>query len=421
MSVDRPPLEATPLSEIEMRSIEWEEKPLWQRSAFELFAGAKGAGKGTYLAGLAARVTHEGRNVVFIATEDSAGIDLKPRLVAAGAVIERCHIIREHVRLPEDVDRLRELAQRIGDVGLLVIDPVANHIGDSNSNSDAEVRHAIAPLNKLADDLNCLIIGVRHVGKDRSRGALASILGSTAWVDTPRAVVMVAKDDQDEAVRHIQVVAGNRSANGSGQTFRIEAVPVADLAEPITLAVALGESGKSVEDLLENRRTPETKTDRARELLLDILDDEGTQESDALDARVANETGLAAKTVRNARADLKNQGLIKAHPDKDEDGEIERWRVSRTAAPRPTARTATGSGNPPTAPTHSLTGSGLSKPNADGLWTDPDDPQPELPGVGDLEHEWGDADLDEPPLDAAIEDMLYAFHSDEDEASEIAA
>ena len=48
-----------PASQITMRSIEWLERPLWQRSAFQLLAGAKGRGKGTYLAGLAARISHD--------------------------------------------------------------------------------------------------------------------------------------------------------------------------------------------------------------------------------------------------------------------------------------------------------------------------------------------------------------------------
>ncbi len=213
----RAPLVATPLAEIEMRSIEWLERPLWQRSAFQLLAGAKGAGKGTYLAGLAARISCGGAHVLFVSSEDSVEIDLKPRLVAAGADVDRCSVIKQHVRLPEDVDELRRLACDLGGVGLLVVDPVANHIGVRNSNSDAEVRNAIAPLNQLADELGCLLIGVRHPGKDRSRGALASILGSTSWTDTPRAVVMIAVDDEDPLIRHIQVVAGNRSLNGSAQ------------------------------------------------------------------------------------------------------------------------------------------------------------------------------------------------------------
>lgn len=328
-------LRATPLSSIEMRSIEWYEKPLWQKSAFQLLAGAKGSGKGTYLAGLAARFSCGGMNVLFVSTEDSTAIDLKPRLVAAGADLDRCYVIQQHVQLPADVDALRNLALDHHPVGLLVIDPVANHIGDRDSNGEAHVRDAIAPLNKLADDLSCLLIGVRHPGKDRSRGALASILGSTAWVDTPRAVVMIAVDDDDQDVRVIQVVAGNRARNGSAQAFRIEAVEVPGLAEPITRAVDLGASTKSVDTLLAATKREPSRTAGARDLILDILDDEGEQESDTLDARVALETGLAAQTIKNARTALGKDGLLKSYPDKDETGAITCWKVYRTAAPRP--------------------------------------------------------------------------------------
>jgi len=327
-------MRVTPLAAIQMRSVKWLERPLWQGSAFQLLAGQKGAGKGTYLAGLAARVSRGGSNVLFVSSEDSTEIDLKPRLVAAGAEIDRCGVIQQHVRLPDDVDNLYDLATGMGGVGLMVVDPLANHIGLHDSNSDGDVRNAIAPLNRLADELDCLLVGVRHPGKDRSRGAVASILGSTAWVDTPRAVVMIAPDDLDPQVRHIQVVAGNRSLNGSAQAFRIEPVDVPGLDEPITRAVELGESSKSVDELLELRKVSDTKSGKARELLLDILDEEGAQESDALDAHVAREIGLAARTVRDIRKTLSQEGLIRAAPQKDEHGEIQRWHVRRTAAPR---------------------------------------------------------------------------------------
>jgi hypothetical protein len=326
-------LSLTPLGEILMRSIWWFERPIWQRSAFQLLAGVKGSGKGTYLAGLAARVTRAGKNVVFVSSEDSAEIDLKPRLVAAGAVIERCFLIRQHVRLPDDIGELRRLALEVGNVGLYVVDPVANHIGDTKANDDVEVRHAISPLNGLADELDCLLIGVRHPGKDRSRGAVASILGSTAWVDTPRAVVFIAADDEDPLLRHIQVVVGNRSLNGSGRMFRIEAVAVEGLAEPITVARELGESTKDVEDLLAIAPRS-SKSQNGRELILDILDAEGEQDGDTLDARVAKKAGLAAKTVQNLRVELGKAGLTRAVPVKDENGMLASWSVARTGAPR---------------------------------------------------------------------------------------
>jgi predicted transcriptional regulator len=72
----------------------------------------------------------------------------------------------------------------------------------------------------------------------------------------------------------------------------------------------------------------------ARTLILDILDTEGEQESDELDARVASEAGISAKTVRNLRGKLKAEGLIAPHPEKDEFGTVTRWVVRRTLAPR---------------------------------------------------------------------------------------
>jgi energy-coupling factor transporter ATP-binding protein EcfA2 len=327
---------ARPLTTVTMKSIEWLEKPLWQRSAFQLLAGPKGSGKGTYLAALAARITNAGQNALFVSTEDSAEIDLKPRLVAAGADIARCFDITQHIDLPQDIGALQQLGASMQPLGLFVIDPVANHIGDRDSNAEAAIRDAIAPLNGLANDLGCLLIGVRHPGKDRARGALASVLGSTAWVDVPRAVVFIAKDDQNQFVRHIQVVAGNRALNGKANHFRIEPCTVEGLTEPITRAIDLGESEKNVDDLLALTLKEPSKTDKAKVLLLDILEEKGDQNSDTLDAEVASKVGLASKTIRNVRAELKDEGLIGIRPVKDEETEmVDHWVVYRTLEPRP--------------------------------------------------------------------------------------
>jgi hypothetical protein len=117
--------------------------------------------------------------------------------------------------------------------------------------------------------------------------------------------------------------------------FRIDAVDVDGLDGPITLAVDLGESTKSVDELLEIRKVPNTKTGKARDLLLDILDEEGEQESDALDAHLAARTGLSARTVRDARMELGREGLVKSRPQRDQFGQAATWYVSRTGAPRP--------------------------------------------------------------------------------------
>jgi hypothetical protein len=325
-----------------VRAVEWLDKPFLQRSAFHLLAGRKGTCKGTWLCGLAARVTTgqmygKPKRVLVVTSEDSVELDFLPRLLAAGGNRDLVKIVNGAFRMPGDLAWLKEAALEIGNVGLVVIDPIGNHLGGADTDKEGQVREAIGPLNPMADELDCMIVGVRHLGKDTSRGALSSVLGSTAWVDVPRCVILMAADDEDDRLYHAQVVAGNRGPRNAGRAFRLELVDVPPATE-ITLAIGQGESSKDVEELLaaasSGKAVPASKSAAARELLLDILDAEGEQESDALDARVAQSTGIAAKTVKNLRGKLKDAGLTVNVARRDENGTILEWRVKRTNAPR---------------------------------------------------------------------------------------
>jgi hypothetical protein len=91
---DRPEgIKAVGADEVPMVRVRWLEEPLWQTRCFLLLAAPKGAGKGTYLAGLAARVTQAGGRALWIGTEDSAALDIVPRLTVAGAVLKLCKIV----------------------------------------------------------------------------------------------------------------------------------------------------------------------------------------------------------------------------------------------------------------------------------------------------------------------------------------
>jgi hypothetical protein len=210
---------------------------------------------------------------------------------------------------------------------MLVIDPLGNHIAGANTDAEGPIRDAIARLNDLADELDCLLVGVRHPKKDRRGGALASVLGSTAWVDVPRAVVMIAPDDEADDLHHIEVVAGNRSRRGqAGRIFRIEGTD-AGHEEPITKAIELGVSTKPVDTLLG----PASNSAKARSLILMLLES-GPVESDQLDAQVAERVGLSARTVRDIRMTLGKEGRVRSIPEKDEQGAVQRWLVARTNA-----------------------------------------------------------------------------------------
>jgi predicted transcriptional regulator len=332
------------LDSYEIRKVEWLDKPFLQRGAFTLLAGRKGVCKGTYACGLAARVTtgrlyDEPKHVLVVTSEDSVELDFLPRFVAAGGDPSLVSIVNDGFRLPRDCEWLEQTARELGNVGLIIVDPIGNHLGGADTDREGLVREAIGPLNAMSDALDCLILGVRHLGKDSSRGAIASVLGSTAWVDVPRCVILMARDDEDEMLFHYQVVAGNRGPRSNGRQFRLELVAVPPAVD-ITLASEHAASTKDVEDLLGSPSGAGSgevsRSERARTLILDILD-EGEHESDALDARVANETGLAARTAKNIRSQLKGEGLIGSRPEKDEYGTVLRWVVCRTLAPREAA------------------------------------------------------------------------------------
>jgi hypothetical protein len=307
-------LAATRLDEIEMRPIEYVEKPHLPRAAFVLVAGPKGVGKGTWISRKTANMTTgvygRARNVLLVSSEDSAAIDIRPRLRAAGGDDSRVYLIRDAFSLPRDLNQLRDLALEIGDVGLIVIDPVGNHLGGADTDKEGAIRHALAGLNRLADELDCTILGIRHLGKARMNGALAAVLGSVAWVDLPRTVLGFAPDDEDDMVFHVQVLAGNRSGKSAAQGYRIELRDIG-LGEPVTYATEMGETGKSVDQLLATTSVPRgAKRAGAKDIILRELAN-GPQTLDHLKAVAATEADAASDTVWRAANELKAAGKVK--------------------------------------------------------------------------------------------------------------
>ena len=90
------------------------DRPLLQGAAFTLVAGPKGVGKGTWLSKTIANVSRgiygEAMNVLIVSSEDSAAIDVKPRLIAAEADLTRVHSIPDAIMRPADLDRVGALA-----------------------------------------------------------------------------------------------------------------------------------------------------------------------------------------------------------------------------------------------------------------------------------------------------------------------
>jgi hypothetical protein len=232
------------LADVKPKGVEWHSKPFVQVSAFHLLAGQGGSGKGSWLASLTSAMTlgkteylkGEVRNVLVISTEDSAEIDLVPRIMAAGGDVQRVFTLRKSILLPRDIGYLEETIKKErkgAPTGLVIIDPVANHIGGKSTDDEGSVREAINNLNHVADRTNTAIIGVRHPTK-YGDGGVTSVLGSGAWTHCPRVVLMMKQSEDvpyslDDRV--LEVVKSNRGEIGARREYRIHRVAVEGLPD----------------------------------------------------------------------------------------------------------------------------------------------------------------------------------------------
>jgi putative DNA primase/helicase len=229
--------------DVEARPVEW----LWPgRIAIgkqTMLAGEPGLGKSQLSAFLAAIVTTSGHwpngegraelgSVIVLSAEDDAADTIIPRLDAAGAELSRVHIVsavttddhkgRRLFNLQTDLLALEDAIANVGDVRLVVIDPVSSYLGKVDSHKNAEVRTVLEPIAEMASRLRVAVVAVTHFSKGNSTSANNRIIGSVAFVAAARAAFIVSRDPDDENRRLFVPSKNNLGPDRDGLAFRIE-------------------------------------------------------------------------------------------------------------------------------------------------------------------------------------------------------
>lgn len=183
-------------SDVTPEPVEW----LWPgwlaAGKMHILGGAAGTGKTTIAMALAATVTTGGLwpdgtrspvgNVVIWSGEDDPADTLIPRLLLSGANLSRVYFVT-------DLDLLPQKMAELGDVRLLILDPIASAVrGDSHKN--AEVRRSLQPLVDLVASMRCALLGITHFSKGTGRrDPLDRLTGSLAFGAMPRVVLVAAR------------------------------------------------------------------------------------------------------------------------------------------------------------------------------------------------------------------------------------
>ena len=128
--------------------------------------------------------------------EDDRAATLRPRLEAArgdlGLVVGFVDVEDSESEtvlaftMPDHLDLLAE-AVWSEKPALVVVDPISAALGIGvDSHKDASVRHALAPLAKLAEDADVAILIVAHTNKASDSNAIRRLGGSVAFSAAPR-------------------------------------------------------------------------------------------------------------------------------------------------------------------------------------------------------------------------------------------
>jgi len=212
-------VELKPLSERTASPVKWLWKNRFPLGTVSLIAGEKESGKSTLCEWIAAHVTtgedwpdvenNIKGSVIIAQTENDWDRQVVPTLDAFEA--NRSKILEFDPPENDTIkicDNLRILIRKIGDVHLVIFDPITEYVGSLEGNAEIPVRHALKPFFNLAHEFNLAILFIKHLRKAPAGNILEKIGGSGSWVNVPRAVWIVVKDEKDEREERRKFIKG---------------------------------------------------------------------------------------------------------------------------------------------------------------------------------------------------------------------
>ena len=294
------------MSDVELTPVEWLWKPYLPFGKLSVLQGNPGEGKTYFAMHLAAACTNgkllpnmermEPFNVIYQTAEDGLGDTVKPRLIEAGADLDRVLVIDDSdVQLTLSDERI-EKAIVENNARLVIIDPIQAYLGaDVDMNRANEVRPIFMRLGQVAQRTGCAILLIGHLNKAAGMQSLQRGLGSIDIAAAVRSVMFIGKLKHDP-------------------TMRILTHEKSSLAPPgVSLAFSLGdESGFrwvgeydiTADEMLSGIEPQrETKTQQAKDLICTLLAGGKQVLSEDID-KAALERGIPGRTVRDAKREL---------------------------------------------------------------------------------------------------------------------
>lgn len=225
-------------SDVQPKVVKW----LWQdRIPFgflTLMAGRTSVGKSFATLDLAARLTSGGEiplgsgecfepDRCLIISEDSHDYMLAPRLIEAGAEMERISFMSWQAMASftlADSQMLDDTYHEAGCPKLVVIDPPTNFLGNKDEHKNAEVRSVLMGVSIWSMHHDVAVVMITHTNKGvkKDMAALDRVIGSVAWASTSRIAHIFAPHPDERGQSVFLPLKSNIGPMPEGLTYAIE-------------------------------------------------------------------------------------------------------------------------------------------------------------------------------------------------------
>ena len=294
------------MSDVELTPVEWLWKPYLPFGKLSVLQGNPGEGKTYFAMHLAAACTNgkllpnmermEPFNVIYQTAEDGLGDTVKPRLIEAGADLNRVLVIDDSdVQLTLSDERI-EKAIIENNARLVIIDPIQAYLGaDVDMNRANEVRPIFMRLGQVAQRTGCAILLIGHLNKAAGMQSLQRGLGSIDIAAAVRSVMFIGKLKHDPTMRILTHEKSSLAPPGASLAF--------SLGDESGFHW-VGEYDITADEMLSGIEPQrETKTQQAKDLICTLLAGGKRVYSEDID-KAALERGIPGRTVRDAKREL---------------------------------------------------------------------------------------------------------------------
>ena len=314
------------IADVKPERIDWFWKDRLPFGKLTLIDGDPGIGKTTLALDLAARLSRGAYlpcekydvpvgNTLILSAEDGVADTIRPRLEVAGADLTRIHFLdsvstwigdektgrweAHQPTLPDDIGEIRRHIEE-RQIRYVIIDPLMAYIsGKVNAHNDQDIRRALAPLSRMAQETGAAVVVLRHLNKMQGTSAIYRGGGSIGIIGAARSALLVARHPEED---HKFVIVRNKcnlSRSCESLCYSLDEVDGYDVARVKWLGVVPYKADHLLMPPKQTRQTGD-KEQQALDFYLKVLSDHQEHPSSEIDA-MREAAGISQSTANRVR------------------------------------------------------------------------------------------------------------------------